>query len=204
MKNLLLGFFLLMGFTIHAQAATWNVVDGELLGAGDISIAGLSGTYSVEFVEGTCVGIFNGCDNPADDFAFTTEADAIAAAQALLDQVFLDPASGGPDTFDTDPEKTFGCFGLSTCTAYIPWDIGTANEGIAWTVGARNGAGGSTGFNDNVIVDTALGDDEWDSSTLGPSVYAVFSAEIPVPGAVWLFGSALLGVFGVRKNKKSS
>ncbi len=54
---------------------------------------------------GTCVDIFDGCDEVAD-FDFTDESTARAAAQALVDQVFIDTAEG---SFDTNPYLTYTC-----------------------------------------------------------------------------------------------
>jgi hypothetical protein len=60
---------------------------GQLIGASDVSVLGTR--YDVSFVEGTCAAVFSGCDEPSD-LSFTDEDSGIAAAQALLDQVFLD------------------------------------------------------------------------------------------------------------------
>ena len=68
-----------------AQAATLNVVGGQLLGASDVLVDG--SLYNVEFLDGTCIDLYNGCDD-VSDFTFQTEAAALLAAQALLLQVF--------------------------------------------------------------------------------------------------------------------
>lgn len=107
--------------TTGAQAATLNVVAGILVGASGVDVGGT--LYDVEFVDGTCVGLFSGCDS-VDDFAFTTSSDALAASQALLDEVFID---GGPGLFDTHPELTQGCTSVSTCNALTPYAIGASS-----------------------------------------------------------------------------
>ena len=58
-----------------------------------------------------------------NDFDFTMEADAVAASQALLDQVFLDTAQG---EFDSDPGLTFGCINTTfgVCAASTPFGFG--------------------------------------------------------------------------------
>ena len=43
--------------------------------------------YDVAFVEGTCIDLFDGCDEVSDS-AFTSLADAPLASQALLILVF--------------------------------------------------------------------------------------------------------------------
>jgi hypothetical protein len=69
-----------------AQAATLNVVGGQLHGAFGVDVGGT--LYNVEFLDGTCIALFNGCD-AVSDFTFQSSALAAAASQALLDQVFL-------------------------------------------------------------------------------------------------------------------
>jgi len=86
-----------------AGAAVLQVSGGELTGASGVSVNGT--LYNVEFVEGTCVSLFSGCDE-LSDFTFTTLPEADAASQALLNQVLID----GPDgDFDSQPTLTFGC-----------------------------------------------------------------------------------------------
>ena len=58
-----------------------------LLGATGVTVGAL-GEFSVEFKDGSCVGLFSGCDAPAD-FTFSNEADATAAATALLNDVLV-------------------------------------------------------------------------------------------------------------------
>jgi hypothetical protein len=73
--------------TSGAQAAVLIVVGGELQGATDVNVGGT--LYDVQFVEGTCIDLYDGCDD-VSDFAFVTVADAFVAAEALLEQVVLD------------------------------------------------------------------------------------------------------------------
>ena len=110
--------------TGNAMAGSANVFwhighrTGAVVFAGDVAkgsaavlIAGM--LYDVTFLDGTCIALFDGCDEVAD-FDFTNEADALLAAQALLDQVFIDSALG---LFDIAPELTFGCGALfSKCS----------------------------------------------------------------------------------------
>lgn len=94
-----------------------QVVGGELTGAAGVEVDGA--LYDVEFLDGTCVAVFNGCDN-ASDFAFTTLASAGLAAQALLDQVFLDVPEGA---FDSQPALINGCSYAFQCSAWVPYAI---------------------------------------------------------------------------------
>ncbi len=114
-----------------ASAATLNVVGGELLGASGVIVDGSS--FNVEFLDGTCIDIYNGCDD-VSDFTFQTAAAALLASQALLDLVFLD----GADLFDSAPELTNGCTNAFVCSArtgygFVGGDVSTAqarNEAV--------------------------------------------------------------------------
>src|SRR4051812_21504005 len=91
-----------MSWSVPAKAATL-IIDGngKLTGATGVAVGQL---YNVEFVEGTCAGLFGGC-NDSGDFTFTSSLLAFAAAEALLNQVFFDSALG---QFDSNYALTFG------------------------------------------------------------------------------------------------
>ena len=106
-----------------AQAVTLDVIGGQLMGATDVLVDG--SLYDVQFLNGTCIDLYNGCDY-VSDFTFQTEASANLASQALLDQVFLDGPSGN---FGSEPELIYGCpmFNVITflgCVASTPYAIG--------------------------------------------------------------------------------
>ena len=87
---------------------------GILTGARNVDVGGFF--YDVKFVDGTCHDVFAGCD-ALSDFQFETFEGAVAAADALLKQVFVDVPSAG--NFDTHPELTFGCTDASLCFARV-------------------------------------------------------------------------------------
>jgi hypothetical protein len=64
-----------------AQAATLNVVGGQLTGASDVLVDG--SLYDVQFLDGTCIDLYNGCDD-VSDFMFQTGASPLLASQALV------------------------------------------------------------------------------------------------------------------------
>jgi len=71
-----------------------------------VSVAGLcllvaagGPLYNVEFLDGTCIDLYSGCDE-VSDFTFQSFGAAQLASQALLDQVFIDGVDG---LFDSDP-----------------------------------------------------------------------------------------------------
>ena len=78
----LLAVALLTG-PVAAHAVTLQINGiGILTGATDVDVDGT--LYDVQFLDGSCISLFDGCDNATDDFAFTTNADALVAAQARL------------------------------------------------------------------------------------------------------------------------
>ena len=86
--------------------------DGELTGATGVDVGGT--LYDVEFLDGTCTSVFNGCDSNSD-FAFGSLSETNLAGQALMDQVFL-------GIYDSQPHLTRGCEGHVDCAIWIPFN----------------------------------------------------------------------------------
>jgi len=185
---------LMFGWNRSSQAVP-IVSGGQLVGATNVVVAGV-GTFDVSFEEGTCIAIFAGCDDAIADFDFNNETDATAAAQALIDQVFLDVADG---LFDTDPELTTGCTSLVECQAAIPFAVLSAV--LMQSAVARN-----VEVNDGVTVSN-LGT-SLDTSSTDNLVYARFtSAAVGVsePATLALLGTGLASfVFARRRRRKSA
>ena len=186
----ILGCLLFSGLpAAGANAAILNVVDGLLVGASNVFVGG-SGWYDVNFVEGTCTGIFDGCDAD-EDFDFGSQVDADTAAQALVDQVFID----GPDgMFNTDPSLTYGCGDPDRCVVVIPHTV--LDEPMFMSAITMNNVGsGNSGW--------TIFRDDLDSSIYDLKVFARFEliSAVPVPAAFWLFGTALIGLIGFNRRK---
>lgn len=169
------------GIAGTASAAVLNVSGGQLLGAQNVDIMGT--LYDVTFEDGTCTSIFGGCDE-LSDFAFNDEASATSAAQALLDQVFIDLPEGN---FDTDPELTTGCTDTDGCTVFIPWSISArlADVVFAHNAPGTDDAGCCGGVPDSLDLTGAA------SSTFGRFAPV---AVVPLPPAALLFGAGLAGL----------
>ena len=162
-----------------ASAATLNVVGGQLLGASGVIVDGDS--YNVEFLDGTCISLYSGCDSTSD-FTFQSQAAANLASQALLDQVFLD----GVDLFDSDPELTAGCQSTLLCAAHTPYGVAA---GFVSSSAAENfqPSGGTEAV---VPRDFAVSNDLTGSSFYTYAVWAV----VPEPSTAILMGLGLLGL----------
>lgn len=169
-----------------AQAAQLQVnANGQLTGALGVEVMGE--LYDVEFVDGTCAQVFDGCE---DESVFTLVgdwADFIPFSEAIRDQILLDVALG---SFDTNPSLVRGCEGAEDCVFKTPTEItdigrirGTSyrnDDQPANTVGYGL-------FNSGPGVDTTNSDSVW-------ARWTVSAAPVPVPGALWLFASALVFV----------
>jgi hypothetical protein len=175
---------LMVGFA--ADAASLQV-DGTGLLTGATGVVVNGGTYSVTFVDGSCVSVFSGCDDAVDDFAFTTETLALSASQALLDSVFI-------GDFDDDPSRTFGCSLAFNCVAYTPFRIRPILDLFQVDV-AFSGNGGLNLVTDSVGVDITNFTIE-DTTTDPAFVWAVWSPEsaqqVPEAPTFVLLGAGLL------------
>ena len=133
MKRTLIAVTSFLLWLATAQAATLNVdFSGQLTGASGVDVGGV--LYDVTFEEGSCIGLFSGCDTNSD-FTFTSAAAARLASLALLDQVLLDGPAGN---FDTSPELTFGCSLSAFCFILTPFEIAPGGPGITFVDLVRN------------------------------------------------------------------
>jgi hypothetical protein len=183
-----------ISFGAESQAASLNVVGGQLLGASDVIVDG--SLYDVEFLGGTCIALFNGCDD-VSDFMFQSQAAAISASQALLDQVFLDGASGN---FDSLPQLSLGCSDSSVCHVLTPHGFTVSNPGIIDTSDVRNLAS-LTPDNDTILMKDNVA--TLDLATSTNFTYAVWSRPVPEPSTALLMGFGLTGLSwaGRRRNR---
>lgn len=190
------------GMSTEAPAATLLVDDfGQLTGAEGVDVNGT--LYDVTFADGTCAGLFGGCDNLAD-FAFDTETEAGDAAQALLDQVFIDGVLGD---FDGIPSLTQGCEAGDLCTVGIPFDLVGS---LVLFAGVRNNP-----LADIDIVNIGLGIGVDNDTTFNERItYALFAetdgegmpddpgTDVPAPSALLLFAAGLAGLATVGRRRR--
>ena len=182
-----------------ASAATQVVQDGQLTGANGIVIGNT--VYDVEFLDGTCVDLFGGCDE-ASDFVFQNITDASGAARALLDQVLLNTSLGA---FDTNPELTRGCTNPTLCALVIPY---AATMGVSNPVVFFGAAGNSPNEIQDLVGYGGSIHTNSDSALFGERTFARFSISnvvgVPEPatGAMLLLGFGMMGAI-MRQNRSS-
>jgi len=162
-----------------------EIQTGQLVGATGVDVDGI--LYDVAFVEGSCVTLIAGCDGNGS-FLFT-QAGAVLAAQALIDQIF----SLAPYT--TNPSLISGCSSTVICYVITPFALVPGGVDIARVMVRAL-------ISEKVQI-LAAWNKNVSTGTLGKSVYAVWSlSAVPLPAAVWLFGSALVGLGLVGRRRK--
>lgn len=196
MKKFLTTAMIAMGLSAAPAAAATLILDGDgrLTGATDVNVGG--SLFDVEFVDGTCTEVFGVC--ATSSFTFQTQADALAAATALGDQVLLNGMLGN---FDTDLTATFGCDATSTnCRFIVPYSVqAVGNVQQLANVSFLNRPG------TDAILTTPLGI----GSTNTESVFARFSPAVVVPGAVpepstWLMMLLGFGAIGATLRRRKT
>lgn len=201
-RNLLVAWLLLFGGS--AQAAYYSVVDGELVGALEVDVAGE--LFDVSFGNGSCIDLYTGCDE-LTDLPFADPVESQLAVTALLTQVF-----GNGDSYATDPTLTRGC-GSPVCFLMMPYAFSSNADYPGWiqVKGGRN----TTSLSDNTVGFSML-DPSFDISAYPSWTYTQWTpslsttsrltpvSAVPLPAALWLFGSALLWFAGLarRRNRR--
>jgi len=179
---------MILMFAGNANAASYVLDAGnQLIGANGVDVGGT--LYNVVFEDGNCVTVLNGCDE-LTDFDFFDTSTALQVSDALLTQVF-----SNNDLYDEMPELTRGCVATDRCAIATVYGFDTILPSLF--------SGVIVNFED------ALGDF---TTTLGLSPtfdynyvsYARWevAAVVPIPAAVWLFGTALIGLIGFGKRRK--
>lgn len=169
---------------------------GELTGATGVDVDGLFYNFSLE--QGSCVELYAGC-NP-DDFPFRTESVAEDAANALIQNVFIDSPNGN---FAIDLDKITGCNpGVVGCIIFIPvpqygGEIPGIVHGTCIVIHPPSPLFGGEGCGFGAGDDTPLltGDD-----------YAVFAplTTAPEPGTLALLGLGFISLVGARRKRSST
>lgn len=186
----ILSVMLLVSLGSQAQAATLDVDGGgNLLGASGIEVGG--SLYDVSFANGICQDFWHRCGDLFPAFTFPTAVDAMAAANALISELFSDN-----NGFDTTPTLTNGCDDPAACYIITPYALDGDGETV-FAYNALNLAG--NGF--DTAIAASIGTY---TPTNADATYAIWSpnvSPVPLPAAAWLFGTALIGLIGFAKRK---
>ncbi|MDP6346613.1 MAG: PEP-CTERM sorting domain-containing protein [Alphaproteobacteria bacterium] len=163
------------------------------MGATGVTVAGL-GSFDVEFLDGSCAGLFSGCDEPSD-FTFTNATDAGAAATALLAQVLIDDTAGSGIDFDTSFWLVNGCgpTDAEACSALIPYELDGSNIDMAAAENSIEEPFDGTFSTSPGLPFTTVGSPH--------ETFARFTAATAIaePASLALFGMAFAGLIAVRR-----
>jgi hypothetical protein len=180
--------FMTACISVSHAAIIIHVTDGSgnLLGAENVLVEGT--LYDVEFLDGTCIALFNGCDS-SSDFIFDDEG-AEAASKALLNLVFV-------GAFNISPEFINGCQLPGKCFLFTPYK-GNGDEMDLFYAQYQPliDAGQVTNLGYSAKLDSGIQG--------GDYVYAVWTEaiDVPAPGTVILLSLGIAGLFLSRHRKQ--
>jgi hypothetical protein len=169
--------------TVSSQAATVTLDPGDnTIAIGIKGLTVLGTTYDVTFPVITGKDLY---DAPPYDFTFDNAVDAGKATVAVIDLLNLSTAT-----------RTNGPSRIWKIGYSFNDRPGTDGDRIDATEGESDGTVGGWLFFDKqqVEVGVAISWAEFNPATAIPAV--------PVPAAVWLFGTALLGFVGMSRRRK--
>jgi hypothetical protein len=189
----------IFGFVSVSHAAVIFITEKDangtvtsLLGADNVEVNGLF--YNVRFLDGTCIALFNGCDDRTD-FVFNTVDTATAASEALLAQVFV---SGIKGDFDATPWLTNGCSGNSDCIVATPFR--EEGQGAFHYIGAVNGV---NDVDDSVYVTSW--DVDGDYADFDNRTFAVWgeAVDASAPGTAMILLMGIAGLLVSQRRKQA-
>ena len=192
----------LLAYLPAAQALTLHVTNGKLTGASNVEVLHNSGVvlYDVEFLDGSCIQLFNGCDQ-ASDFVFPDALTASQAANAFYSVLLLDGPAGA---FGTQPGLTNGCsLGLSidSCQLLVPYAL--APFGNARVILTTNT---TLNIETTGLIDSQIAANK-STADLPGTTYARFTlvppTAVPTPGVLSCLALGIFVLLGVRRCRQN-
>jgi hypothetical protein len=154
----------------------------------------LANSYTVNSVEGWFGEVTEGTLTAA---IYTDSGSGVPISELFSQQFVLDNPSPGNNTWD-------GAFGLSWAfapgTYWLAFEVRSGDTGLGFMPNGTDGA-------PNPLADYAvwLGSPQFQWFSQDSSVaYGMRIDAVPIPAAVWLFGSGLLGLIGIARRKKAA
>lgn len=187
--------------SITLAAVVHHIQYDQLVGATGIEVD--NEFYQVQFIDSSCILLFNNCDQTSD-FFFNDVQTAHAANLALLEQVLLDLPSG---QFDSRPELTNGCYSLARCSIVTPVGTVTPQLEVFPAVFLINKADLLADIHTGAGSTFRASDFSLRNSSADTLTYALWSRDsgpsvsVPIPASLFLFGTALIAVLVIKDRK---
>jgi hypothetical protein len=177
---------------------------------GEIAIT----SFSVDSIENTAFGTLAQYGDLSSAYGTTTATDTNFRFSGRLGATDFNPISGARlnvDNFSIPGNTTWSLFTTQTaCNSLGCIDGQAVGYGPA---GLGGGINGGTNYTAIFVSAGVLGND-WGSAAGTPYfevwnststiTYVSALSSVPVPAAVWLFGSGLLGLIGIGKKRKKT
>lgn len=156
--------------------------------AGQFSLAN---PYNVTSVEGWFGATTDGTVTAA---IYSDNGSGIPVSELFSQQFLLDNPSISNNTWD-------GAFGLSWSlgagTYWLAFEVRSGDTGAGWMPGGPEGA-------PNPLPDYAHWNGSLWISQDSSVAYGMRINAVPIPAAVWLFGSGLLGLIGIARRRSAA
>ena len=188
----------LLAYLPAAQALTLHVTNGKLTGASNVEVLHNSGVvlYDVEFLDGSCIQLFSGCDQ-ASDLVFPDALTASQAANAFYSVLLLDGPAGA---FGTQPGLTNGCtvgLSINECQLLVPFALAPfGNVGVILTTNT------SLNIETSGLPVLQIAANKSTADIPG-ATYARFTlvptAAVPTPGVLSCLAIGIFALLGVRR-----
>jgi hypothetical protein len=171
---------------------------------GTFTIAGISTMTMVNAPGGVTTSFINGTYDLVA--TFDTSGNFTGGTLAVLGSSATDPTWGGPNIISADLVE-FGFSGVGTAGTFefaldnITGDMsawGTTGGGVIVSALGMTGAGISGLWDPLNNTDMSFFPNNFSGTAFTIDTF------VPVPAAAWLFGSALLGLFGVSRRKPAT